>query len=125
MVSPARILVVEDEALIQMVICAYLEELEFEVEVAGTAAEAKRKLELLNGEFRAAIIDIGLPDAKGDDLLRALRSAYPELPVLIASGYGDAALQERFGHEPALGVLNKPYTIDQLRDALFDVGVAS
>ncbi|MGL1668920.1 hypothetical protein ACSTHX_00365, partial [Vibrio parahaemolyticus] len=52
--APPKILVVEDEVLIQMLVIAYLEELGFVVEATGTAAEAKSKLALLNGGVEAA-----------------------------------------------------------------------
>jgi DNA-binding response OmpR family regulator len=61
-----RILIVEDEELIQMVIAGQLQEMGFAVELAGSAAEAKSKMLLLNGSIDAAIIDMGLPDARGD-----------------------------------------------------------
>jgi signal transduction histidine kinase/DNA-binding response OmpR family regulator len=120
--APARILVVEDELLIQMLAIESLEELGFKVETAGTAADAKSKLRLLNGEVAAAILDIGLPDAKGDVLLSELRTIYPLLPVLIASGHDEALLRKRFAGQKFIGFLSKPYTVDQLRCALRAIG---
>src|SRR5271163_4204565 len=71
--APARILVVEDEALIQMLAAEYLEELGFKTEVAGSASAAKSKLALLKGELVAAIVDMGLPDVTGDALVGEMR----------------------------------------------------
>ncbi len=121
--APARILLVEDEVLIQMLAIDSLEELGFKVETAGSAAEAKSKLALLNGEVDAAIIDIGLPDAKGDVLVAELRTIYPHLPVLIASGQDEAVLRKRLAGLKALGFLGKPYTEPQLRAALRTIGI--
>ena len=123
--APARILVVEDEMLIQMLAIESLEGLGFKVETAGTAADAKSKLRLLNGEVDAAIIDIGLPDAKGDVLLSELRAIYPLLPVLIASGHDEALLRKRFAGQKFIGFLSKPYTVDQLSCALRSIGALS
>jgi len=121
--APARILVVEDEVLIQMLIAEYLEELGFKSEVAGSASAAKSKLALLKGEFAAAIVDIGLPDATGDALVGELRGIYPGLPILVASGESEASLLDQFkGHE-RMAVLAKPYTIAQLNSALRSIGV--
>jgi CheY-like chemotaxis protein len=121
--SPPRILVVEDEVLIQMVATDNLEDLGFTAEVAGSAAAAKSKLALLKGEVAAVVVDIGLPDAPGDVLVSELRAIYPRLPVVVASGHGEAALLDRFkGHE-LVGFLAKPYTVDQLAAALRAVGV--
>jgi PAS domain S-box-containing protein len=121
--TPAAILVVEDEVLIQMLAAEYLEELGFKAEVAGAAAAAKSKLALLKGEVAAVVVDIGLPDATGDTLVRELRGIYPTLPILIASGESAASLMDRFKSYERVGVLGKPYTIAQLGSALRSIGV--
>jgi CheY-like chemotaxis protein len=119
-----RILLVEDEILIQMVITEGLEELGFKVDVAGSAAEAKTRLRELAGAVDAAVIDMGLPDAKGDELVRDLRAIYPTLPVVIASGRDEASLRKLFSGSPAMTFLSKPYAIEKLCGALRDIGVA-
>jgi CheY-like chemotaxis protein len=121
--APAAILVVEDEILIQMLAAEYLEELGFKAEVAGSAAAAKSKLALLKGEFAAVVVDIGLPDATGDALVRELRGIYPALPILVASGESPASLMDRFKSYERVSVLGKPYTIAQLESALRSIGV--
>jgi CheY-like chemotaxis protein len=118
-----RILIVEDEELIQMVIGGHVEEMGFEVEVAGSAAEAKNKMLLLKGAVDAAIIDMGLPDARGDSLVSELRAIYPALPIVISSGYDRAAMQVKFAGTSNMEFLTKPYTQAQLRDALSRLGV--
>ena len=72
--SPGRILLVEDEALIQMLAIEYLEEAGFKVDAAGSAAEAMNKLALVPGGVDAVILDIGLPDRTGDALAADIRS---------------------------------------------------
>ena len=122
--SATRILIVEDEDLIQMVIANHVEEIGFEVEIAGSAAEAKNKMLLLNGSIDAAIIDMGLPDARGDDLVSELRAIYPALPVVISSGYDRAAMHIKFASMKNIEFLTKPYTQLELHDALSRLGVA-
>jgi DNA-binding response OmpR family regulator len=121
--TPATILIVEDEVLIQMLAAEYLEELGFKTEVAGSAAAAKSELALLKGEVAAVVVDLGLPDANGDALVRELRGIYPELRILIASGESQASLVNRFKNYERVGVLGKPYTIAQLEAALRSIGV--
>jgi len=118
-----RLLLVEDEALIQMVVAEELQDLGFAVELAGTAADASRKLRALNGEVDAAIVDMGLPDANGDELVRDLRSVFPALPIVIASGQDKATLQRLFRGQAGIGFLSKPYTTENLRITLRSVGV--
>ena len=120
---PPRILVVEDEDLIQMLLTSQLEDMGFEVEVTGSAAAAKNKLALLQGQVDAAIVDLGLPDATGDSLVRELRAVYPALPIVISSGYDKATLQSRFPTERAIEFLSKPFTAEQLEAAIRDLGI--
>jgi CheY-like chemotaxis protein len=121
--TPPRVLVVEDEVLIQMVATDILEDLGFKAEVAGTAAAAKSKLALLRGDVAAAIVDIGLPDANGDVLVNELRALYPALPIVVASGHSESAVSERFKKYEKLGYLAKPYSVEQLVSTLRAIGV--
>ncbi|MGA2043796.1 MAG: response regulator [Roseiarcus sp.] len=121
--APARILLVDDEMLIQMLGADYLEELGFASEVAGSAADARTRLAAHGGAFAAVILDVGLPDASGDALVGELRAIYPDLPILIASGHSEAALRDRFKGQRALGFLSKPYSLEQMRAALGALGV--
>jgi signal transduction histidine kinase len=120
---PPRILVVEDEDLIQMLLSSQLEDLGFEVEIAGSAAAAKNKLVLLQGQVDAAIVDLGLPDASGDSLVRELRALYPALPIVISSGYDNATLRDRFPNERSVALLSKPFTAEQLEAAIRGLGI--
>jgi CheY-like chemotaxis protein len=122
--AATRILIVEDEELVQIVLAAHVEELGFEVEIAATAAEAKNKMLLLNGSIDAAIIDMGLPDARGDGLVIELRATYPTLPIVVSSGYDKAALQGKLAAAHNIEFLSKPYTQAELREALSRVGIA-
>ena len=121
--SPPRVLVVEDEVLIQMVASDILEDLGFLPEVAGSAAAAKSKLGLLAGEVAAAIVDVGLPDATGDVLVKELRAIYPKMPIVVASGHSESTLSDTFKGYERLGFLAKPYSSEGLAAALRSVGV--
>ena len=121
--APRRILVVEDEDLIQMLLSSQLEDMGFEVEITGSAAAAKSKLALLRGQVDAAIVDLGLPDAAGDSLVRELRAVYPGLPIVISSGYDQATLRGRFPTERSIEFLSKPFTAEQLEAAIRDLGI--
>ena len=85
--------------LIQMLAIEYLEEAGFNVDAAGSAAEAMNKLALIPGGVDAAIVDMGLPDRKGDVLIREMRTLHPSLPVIIATGQGAESLRDTFKAE--------------------------
>lgn len=115
--NPPRILIVEDEIMIRMLAVELLADLGFEVEEAGTAGEALSKL-TLGGDIDAVIVDIGLPDRKGDDLAQEMRRINTDLPILIATGYGEGDFASHFAGDPLVTVLGKPYDSTTLRAAL-------
>jgi PAS domain S-box-containing protein len=121
--SPARVLVVEDEALIQMLAREYLEECAVKVDMATTAAEALNKLRLVPGGVDAMIVDMGLPDSKGDSLVREVRSIYPSLPIVIASGQATGDVRELFKGMISVAIVKKPYSADELKEAIRTVGI--
>ncbi len=80
--SPSpTILLVEDDAAIRRTIAKGLSELAFRVQAAGTAAEARHIL--ASEEIDLMMLDLGLPDGDGLDLLRDVRSGGSNLPVII------------------------------------------
>ena len=120
---PGRILLVEDEALIQMLATDYLEEAGFKVDVAGSATEAMNKLGLVPGGVDAVIIDMRLPDRGGDALFAEIRTIYPSLPTVLATGQSVAELREAFRGQRNVGFVAKPYTAENLLGALRKVGL--
>lgn len=110
-----RVLLVEDEILIQMLATDYLEQLGYTVETAANAADALNKAKLLNGELAFAMIDLGLPDIGGDILARELRALYAHLPIVIASG-SKVDPRSLFGDARQVMAVNKPYTFDDIAE---------
>lgn len=118
---PAALLV-EDEALVAMVAEDSLHEIGFETIVVSNAAGAIGALE--NGAKPVlAVVDVGLPDERGDVLARRLRILAPDLKIIIASGYDEADLRARFIGDASIAVLGKPYTQDDLTRVAAALGV--
>lgn len=124
--APPRILIVEDEVLVRMMAVDALEIHGFAVEEAGTADAALRRFETADTTaIDAVIVDIGLPDRKGDLLAADLRARFPALPIVIASGYDESGFRQQFGNDPGMGFLAKPYDSAQLKNALRALGVVA
>jgi PAS domain S-box-containing protein len=123
--TPARVLIVEDEVLIQMLAVEYLEDAGFKVDTAATAADALNKLQLIPGGVDVAIIDLGLPDRRGDSLVEEIRSMHPSLPIVIASGRDDSEVKALLKNRSGMAFVRKPYTPEQLAVALRAVGVVN
>jgi CheY-like chemotaxis protein len=118
-----RVLVVEDEILIQMLAVQYLEDAGFIAETADSAAEALAKLQSANGEVSAIILDIGLPDRSGDVLTREIRAIYPSVPIVLATGHLRSEFKNVVDDHHGIAFLSKPYSADGLISALREAGV--
>ena len=122
--SPARVLVVEDEVLIQMLAVEYLEEAGIKVDTATSATNALNKLRLIPGGVDAVIVDMGLPDRRGDMLVQEMRSIFPLLPIVIATGRDSEEVRNLFANTPFITFVRKPYSAADLCSALRGFGIA-
>ena len=107
----STILVVEDDAIVRMLIVDVLEELEFSVLEAADAAEALAIVGNTEHVIDLMMTDVGLPDMDGKQLATKVRELHPTLPILFASGYA-----ENIDVPAGMQVIAKPFSIDQLRD---------
>lgn len=94
----------------------------FEARAARNAAEAMQELEAF--EPALAVVDVGLPDMRGDTLTRKLRQMRPDLSVIVASGYDEGELTAQFADDSRVAILPKPYTEDDLARAARQLGFA-
>ncbi len=106
-----RVLFVEDEPVLrQSYERAFA--LKYDAAFAATGAEALRLLSEHRPEV--AVLDLRLPDTDGIDLLRQLRSAQPELAVIITSAYVSLEPQLKVLAIPHHGYLVKPFDLADL-----------
>lgn len=99
-----------------------LASLGFDVLSARNASEALSMLE--DGDLPVvALVDVGLPGVRGDELTKQLRNEKPGMPVIMATGYDNAELRERFAGDAGVGFLAKPYSESDLERALAGIGV--
>lgn len=111
-----RVLIVEDDTLVAELAAGMLGEFGFECTIAHSAKEA---LEQLSGGDRPKLIfsDIVMPGGiSGIELARKVRDRFPELPILLTTGYS-----EQVGGTHGFPVLQKPYQMDALAHALGSV----
>ena len=108
-----RVLIVEDDTLVAELAAGMLGELGFEATVTHSAKEA---LDRLTNEEKPKLVfsDIIMPGGiSGIELARKVRDRFPELPVLLTTGYS-----EEVGGSHGFPVLQKPYELDSLAGAL-------
>ena len=118
-----RILVVEDEFLLQMLVADVLAEAGCLSIEAGSASEGWAKFRAGQDGFAGAIIDLGLPDRRGDELVADIRTVRSDLPIVLATGYADDSVRDRFEHDDRLVILTKPFNPDALLAAFRRFGI--
>jgi DNA-binding response OmpR family regulator len=111
-------LLVEDELLVAMATTEALEELGFHVLEAASAARALELAAAHKGAIAVAMIDLGLPDRPGEELIRELRTLYPAVPIIIATGRGAGAIDANVRSLRNLAIVTKPYDFEDLRAAI-------
>ena len=107
-----RILVVEDETKLVEILVRALSAEGFALDAAGSVAEAAELAELY--PYDLVVLDLGLPDGSGTALLRRLRHAKSEVPVLVLTARsGIDAKIENF-EAGADDYLTKPFALAEL-----------
>ena len=120
MTADRKVLLVEDEVLVATLAVDALEELGYQA-VEATTAKAARAIASGDTKFHFAVIDVGLPDGRGDALAGELRRLRADLPIIMATGYGEAYLDASLRGTPNTAVLSKPYDLAQLQAAIKSV----
>jgi CheY-like chemotaxis protein len=114
-VSKLRVLVVEDEFLVAMLVEDMLGALGYEVaEIASNLAAATNAAE--TGTFDVAVLDVNLSGVVSTPVAEILSRR--QIPFIFATGYGNSGPHEAFAAVPAI---QKPYEEKELRKALATV----
>lgn len=114
--KPLDILIVEDDISTQEVIKTVMIEAGHSPVVAGTATEARKILEDRNFDLQAVFLDLGLPDADGQDFLQWIKLQNSTISVIIVSASkGDNLLIECL-NKGASDFVEKPFKPSSLID---------
>jgi DNA-binding NtrC family response regulator len=111
-----EVLIVEDEVRLREMLCRAIKEMGFVATSAPTGEAALRLVE--NQTFGIAILDLNLPGMGGIELLQKLRAEYPDLQVIILTGFGDLEAAKRAIHFEIVDFLTKPCALGTLEVAL-------
>lgn len=109
-------LIVEDEPITRSYLSEELGAMGFTTVEATSAHEGLASAERVNS-MELVIVDIGLPDRNGLELAGDLRRRWPELKIVIASGYGEQAVGRLRG-DPKVTYLRKPFDADGIQNSL-------
>ncbi|MFG0599875.1 PAS domain S-box protein [Delftia sp. WSY_4] len=117
-VGPLDVLLVDDDPLVRANASALLEDLGHRVTTLGAGQEA---IDLLarQARFDVVISDYAMPGMNGVELARHIAARYPGLNFILASGFADIPALP-----PGMTRLAKPYSQDDLRQLLHQLGKA-
>lgn len=108
-----NILVVEDNNDFRELLCEMLRMLGHSVASEATAEHALTAMGASEPDL--VITDLTLPGISGIDLAKQLHAANPDVKIILSSGYGHSVGAQL---DFKVGVLSKPYSLNQLMQAL-------
>ncbi|MGH9785517.1 MAG: sigma-54-dependent transcriptional regulator, partial [Terriglobia bacterium] len=110
--SQPRVLIVEDDANLRALLATALQELSFEVDAAADGLAAVQKIN--ESVYDILITDLRLPGLGGEEVLRRAKALYPDLIVMVATGYGDIQNAVNMMKLGASDYIQKPFLKDEL-----------
>lgn len=108
-----NILIVDDNPNMSTLLSDILEIFDFKGSYASDGDEALEKLR--RGKFDLVFTDLKMPKMDGMDLLKAIKSEHPKLPVVVVTGYSGAGTRDVAISEKADGFLNKPFRVNEIQ----------
>ena len=109
--APLRVLVVDDEPPIRKLLRMGLTAQGYQT---LEAPNGKAALDLLSQSPDLIILDLGLPDTQGHDLLRTIRARNESVPIVVLSSRGDEAGKVQALDLGADDYITKPFGMDEL-----------
>ena len=114
----ARILLVDDEELVRALLKRSLEIDGHVVTTAMDGSEALSRVEEAQGAFDLLVTDIRMPIMDGIALTLAIKRDYPDLVVLLMTGFADQRERAKGLDVLVADVLTKPFGVADLRAAV-------
>ncbi len=120
-----RILVMDDEEPVRLLACSMLRHFGYEtlaVKDGGEAVLAYRQARNAGHPFAAVIMDLTIPGGMGGrEALQQILAFDPGVRAIVSSGYSNDPVMAKYKEHGFVGVVEKPYTIEELGRALHEV----
>lgn len=111
-----KILIVDDNPNMSTLLSDILEIFDFRGYHAGDGNEALDKLR--QSRYDMVFTDLRMPNMDGFDLLKAIKTEHPEVPVVVVTGYTVAEAQDEVLSAKADGFLTKPFKVNEIQSLL-------
>lgn len=107
-----KILLIEDDISFCKLLEKFLIKKEYDVTIAFSAAEAR--LAIKKESFDLILTDLRLPDSDGIVLMSEFKASYPEIPVVLMTGYSDVNTAVKAIKNGAADYISKPFNPDEV-----------
>ncbi|GAA3758990.1 sigma-54 dependent transcriptional regulator [Flavobacterium ginsengiterrae] len=107
-----KILVIEDDISFCKLLEKFLIKNKYEVSVAFSASEARAIIK--NESFDLILTDLRLPDSDGIGLMSEFKNEYPQIPVILMTGYSDVNTAVKAIKNGAADYISKPFNPDEV-----------
>jgi DNA-binding NarL/FixJ family response regulator len=113
-----RVGIVDDHAIVRTGLRQFLSE-QSDFQVTGEARNGREAMALARaGEIDVLLLDLSMPDEGGVDALGSIKARFPELPVLILSGFPETHYAAALLRQGASGYLNKECEPEEIIQAI-------
>jgi two-component system response regulator MprA/two-component system C4-dicarboxylate transport response regulator DctD len=111
------VLVIDDDEAVRELEQLFLERAGFVVELAAGGKEALERLDNQPAPD-CVVLDLAMPDVDGHQVLVSLRRSWPEVPVVVVTGFVGTGAERPFGEHEVYAALEKPCEPDLLIDTV-------
>ncbi|MBN1364765.1 MAG: sigma-54-dependent Fis family transcriptional regulator [Syntrophaceae bacterium] len=112
-----KILIVDDESDMRLVLSAMLKKEGFDVASASNGREALQILK--SSKVSVVVTDLKMSDIDGMELLNHVSVQYPEIPVIMITAHGTVATAVEAMKKGALDYITKPFDQDEFKSVIF------
>src|ERR1700761_4843531 len=107
-----KILIIDDEVNVALLLSKFLTRNGFEVQTATTGNNALEHLK--SGDYSLVLCDFRLEDTDGREMLKSIKTTYPNTGVIIITGYSDIKMAVELIKMGAYDYITKPLYPDEI-----------
>lgn len=116
-----KIMVVDDEKLFQQLARDLLKKMGYKIKICGCGKEAVEYYKKSHEKIDLVLLDMVMPGMNGKETFLALQKINPQVKVILASGFSVDKDAQAILDKGVMGFIQKPFTANELGDAIAEV----